>query len=514
MIKPSIMKENEQSAARSTRRNFMASLGITGLASVSDFRMWSANPLNLGGKTDPLQDLYDLIGDPQQFRTEEASVIDKVKLEFIDRAVNLKWYGAKGDGVTDDSAAWNAAIQDVPSGGALYVPPSNQPYYSEQGFVCDRDNITIFGSGQGSCLRAGVQKNTLLLGSLDRTTKRRNIKVHSMKFSQTAGPSGSGRANNFAGLKCWYVDDVVITDNDFENCDVGVSLASGHASLGFPGRVGHRNIVVGNRVRNSNKMGIEVFFQDNASVLFNHIINEESYGPAESHGIRLIGSHHSRCIGNDVERFRTGVSNQGGESGGFRSSDSFVIALNTIRHCLIGIEGFNSVFNGKLMLNTIESVRTFGLNFINSKAGNWDNIIAINNVISCQPNSPESSQYGARFSGGGRFVFRDNHSFGFGNGMTSGIAYHVYVDGIRKSGIIEDNYFEDQYYRSADSRNVGVRVFNNATVVISRKNIFISPRPNADEQNIQHVGSTGTFTKGYAGIEDMNDYLLYSDGLE
>src|SRR5690606_33397239 len=105
----------------------MPSLRLTGLASLSEYRMWSATPLNLGGKTDPLQDLYDLIGDPQQFRTEEASVIDKVKLEFIDRAVNLKWYGAKGDGVTDDSAAWNAAIQDVPSGGALYVPPSNQP---------------------------------------------------------------------------------------------------------------------------------------------------------------------------------------------------------------------------------------------------------------------------------------------------------------------------------------------------------------------------------------------------
>lgn len=502
----------EKKAPLMSRRKVLASLGLTGAAAVSATLLSAVQDkfasASLSSVTNQVYQpsVEEMIGDLQLFRPEELDLIHKIKRESMDRAVNLRWFGAKGDGSTDDTDAWNAAIQTVPPGGSLYVPPSDAPYYSSNGFVCDRDDITIFGSGSGSRLIAGAQKNTLLLGSPDRVTKRKNITVHSMTFSQTAGPAGSGSANNYAGVKVWYVDNAIVTNNTFVQCDVGISFAGGHQSLGFPGRVTQRNTAIGNRIVNTNKMGIECFFQDYATVSFNRMYNEASYGPAASHGIRLIGSHHSFCIGNEIENFLTGFSNQGGESGGFRGSKDFFIALNKIRLCGNGVQGFNDVSNGIIAMNEMECV--VGLNFKQGTAGGWDDMFVSGNRLF--PGNASGSAGGplggAIFASGGRLIYRGNQSIGFGNGKTSGSAYHVYVSALSKPGVIENNYFEDEYYVSANARNFGVRVFNNETTIISRHNVFVSPFPAAGQQNIQ-VGGSGSLIKGYEGIADMNDYI-------
>lgn len=53
-----------------------------------------------------------------------ATVVDKLNNEFGNRGVNLKWFGAIGDGVTDDTAAFKLAIKSkspvfIPSGAYL-----------------------------------------------------------------------------------------------------------------------------------------------------------------------------------------------------------------------------------------------------------------------------------------------------------------------------------------------------------------------------------------------------------
>ncbi|MCU6709159.1 hypothetical protein M6D81_10590 [Paenibacillus sp. J5C_2022] len=518
-VEPASESDQSTNGIMMDRRKLLKAIGATSVAVVAgglingniasafNEKAGEKGKKDKGGKgqgADCCDELSELIGDPQLFRPEDADLIAKMLNESTERAVNLGWFSPAGNGTTDDSEAWNAAIAAVPPGGSLFVPPGT--YFSADGFVCERGDITIFGAGPSSHLTTNSQRNALRVGTSSRMTRIANVNVHSLKFSQQAGPSGSGEANNYSGLKSWFVDRIVIFNNDFEYCDVAVSLAGGGHELGFPARVSGRNIVAMNRMLNTRKMGVEVFFQDNTMVYANKMINENGVNPAESHGIRLIGSHHTMCIANEVQRFRTGISNQGGSSNGYRESNHFINAHNKIRQCLKGIQGFEGAYNGQILSNSIEMIRELGIEFRLESKGGWDNLTVTGNLITADPDSGASR--GATFTAGERLIFRNNQSIGFGNGMSSGSAYHVYVSGIGKLAVVEGNYFEDNYYISGSGRNRGVRVDNNAKTVISRNNVFLSPSPNASQQNSQDASnSTGALIKGYAGVEDMNDYL-------
>jgi hypothetical protein len=519
-VNPLVRKEREEPGglagiARVNRRQVLTTLGAAGVLTVAGGLLSGgiASALEAGASAGAMGNGAagkkpgngNGNGSPHAAIEELREELEaRMRSEAILTAVNLSWYGAAGDGITDDTAAWNAAMADVPAGGALYVPPGT--YYSASGFLCGRGDITIFGAGPSSHLTTEAQTNTLLIGKSDRTTRVRNVNVHSLKFSQKPGPSGSGGANNFAGVKVWFVDRAVVHNNDFEECDVCISFGGGNSSLGFPGRVTYRNAAVMNRMLNTNKMGVEVFFQNHAIVYANQMINEDDYKVAESHAVRLIGSHHSMCCDNDVYRFRTGVSTQGGNSLGYRESDHFLISGNKFRQCVKGVQGFEGAYNGQVLMNVIEHVREFGIEFRQEKNGGWDHLIVEGNLISADPNSTSGGQRGATFTAGQRLVFRGNQSVGFGNSQTSGTAYHVYVSAIGRIAVIEGNYFEDSFYLSSGSRNLGVRVLNNEKTVISRNNVFVSPSPNPAEQNAQSSGS-GQLVKGFPGLDDMNDYF-------
>lgn len=68
-------------------------------------------------------------------------------------AINLKWFGAKGDwngtSGTDDSTALSNAIASIATGGNLYVPSSK--FYIGTGYsVTSRTDINIYGDGKSS----------------------------------------------------------------------------------------------------------------------------------------------------------------------------------------------------------------------------------------------------------------------------------------------------------------------------------------------------------------------------
>jgi hypothetical protein len=75
--------------------------------------------------------------------------------EHLAALVNVHDFGALGDGITDDSAAFAAAISAAQSRAALtYVPASTTPYLIGAGVVLD--GVTMIGDGAGSILKLAL----------------------------------------------------------------------------------------------------------------------------------------------------------------------------------------------------------------------------------------------------------------------------------------------------------------------------------------------------------------------
>jgi len=66
--------------------------------------------------------------------------------------INVKTYGAVGDGATDDTAAIQAALNAVPASGATVMLPAGT-YVVSSTLTIDKDNTTFCGAGAASTIR-------------------------------------------------------------------------------------------------------------------------------------------------------------------------------------------------------------------------------------------------------------------------------------------------------------------------------------------------------------------------
>jgi Pectate lyase superfamily protein len=79
--------------------------------------------------------------------------------EHLAAVVNVRDFGALGDGITDDSAAFAAAVTAAQSRDArVYVPASATPYLLGATLVLDA--TTMVGDGAGSTLKLGLASGT------------------------------------------------------------------------------------------------------------------------------------------------------------------------------------------------------------------------------------------------------------------------------------------------------------------------------------------------------------------
>jgi hypothetical protein len=73
---------------------------------------------------------------------------------LVQGVTNVKDYGAKGDGVTNDTATINLAIAGLAAGGILYFPPGR--YMTNGGHVIDKP-CTIIGAGRHQTYNSSSQ---------------------------------------------------------------------------------------------------------------------------------------------------------------------------------------------------------------------------------------------------------------------------------------------------------------------------------------------------------------------
>ena len=85
--------------------------------------------------------------------------LTKVSTSMIaDTAISVQSYGAKGDGITDDSAAINAAIADL---GYGYLSMPEVSYYVESPIIIGRNQF-LFGDGNGFQADESIANPTIL----------------------------------------------------------------------------------------------------------------------------------------------------------------------------------------------------------------------------------------------------------------------------------------------------------------------------------------------------------------
>lgn len=121
---------------------------------------------------DPGGVLLSRLGIFSSFRDWDFSILEKVKNEFEERGVNVKWFGAKGDGVTDDTLSIQSAID---TGFSVFLPPGKYNVKELKGFASGQiiQGISKVESWGGK----STQNITLLngIGSADNYVIKNNV---------------------------------------------------------------------------------------------------------------------------------------------------------------------------------------------------------------------------------------------------------------------------------------------------------------------------------------------------
>lgn len=119
---------------------------------------------------------------------------------------NAKDYGAAGDGVTDDTAALQAAANAVPAtGGTLYLP---QGRYSVSATTLIKSLTRVVGDGWGSVIAAnaawqpGLQQLILNQNYAATSITDHDISFENLAFDYTNAPNVGGGGNPNAGRHC------------------------------------------------------------------------------------------------------------------------------------------------------------------------------------------------------------------------------------------------------------------------------------------------------------------------
>ena len=136
-------------------------------------------------------------------------------------AVNVKWFGAVGDGVTDDSTLiQNAYSYAVSTNSKLYIPTGN---YKAK--VVFDENIEVYGDGAYQTIFTKVDNNYVISMSSTNSSlegaKLRGIGIDNSNGTGTGLILGGSGASNQGTLNNAQLYDVKVS-----NCDIGIYVSA------------------------------------------------------------------------------------------------------------------------------------------------------------------------------------------------------------------------------------------------------------------------------------------------
>lgn len=311
--------------------------------------------------------------------------------------VSVRWFGAVGDGISNDRASVQAAVDFVGQlgGGSVYTPTGTYKVIPESDqYACiwiPYSHIEMYGDGEASVIFTTQDAHVPIHVSPERNLTVNSIAGEVTGFSlQHMCIRGTGTFTYFAlakgrGVLLRKVKDVIVSNN----------FIYGMSMIGICAEHGNGNFLVSNNiVENCKYTAINYNGRCAQSIISNNIC---SGSDANVNSVSIQASGHCLVTGNTVFGSISNFSNCGGIMWGEGPYHGIgTISNNLIKHCRFGIK---TVFHGpcNILGNTIINCRTtsgivlVGTTGTGMQVASTDNLVSGNTVINCFPSQIETS---------------------------------------------------------------------------------------------------------------------------
>jgi hypothetical protein len=154
-----------------------------------------------------LKELNDKIGDASKLGDKPQSVIDSLS----DRGLNVKDFGATGNGVTDDTIPFQNAIAFRKKGQKLIIPAGTYKVDPVTPFIIDNEMV-VEGAGRNSTILV-TSRDAIVFETKNASTGRtQNFKVGGLQI--LANFNKANPVMNLTGGSYFELHDMIITGNE------------------------------------------------------------------------------------------------------------------------------------------------------------------------------------------------------------------------------------------------------------------------------------------------------------
>lgn len=233
------------------------------------------------------------------FKNQRPERVQQMEEKLGGGRVDIRTYGATGDGITDDTQAIQKAMDSIPQGGTVFFPKGN--YRITSGLTINHSNIHLLGEGgQNSKIffqEYGAISETYGHGVIYADGKE-YLKVEGLYVCGAGGPR-SWESDFGIGLRgCSHS---AIVNNIVENL-AGAAMGISGTDPGHPAVNG---LIQGNIVRNCHSDGISGQLNEGIRVLENYVTNTGE--DSSNYPILLEWTHGSLIHGNVCDTSHNGI---------------------------------------------------------------------------------------------------------------------------------------------------------------------------------------------------------------
>lgn len=333
-------------------------------------------------------------------------------------ALNVKWFGAKGDGSTDDTNAIQAAVD---TGLDVFIPATEDYYEISANILVAASGQTIFGSGKLSYIYQTHATNAAI-----KAVSKARVTVRDLRIT----PPGA-QASNKDGSACTFdtctfsvmrnihvsyngttqnngliladSDDCAILDCETEGANMpdGSLSSAGGIDIGIL-YSGSRNVIRGNQVKSTNLIGIAQETQNINMTQQYNVIADNVVSNSTMHGIIvydvLTGGTvtDTTIVGNTVQNIKGSIATGGGDKSYgngiyVQGAHRITITGNVVRNTNIQTDDQTIVLGAiavntddvTITGNTIDTSEVFGIwvNSVQPPLTTGNGCVIANNII-------------------------------------------------------------------------------------------------------------------------------------